>query len=211
MDRISKKRLLNSSRVTKVATAAVLSALCTGLASGPAFAEDATSGGAQMPTTKHQAQVLGHFGELDTDRDGRLTSTEWEQYRQYAGDNANSAMANERKLTLGELKQVDENGDGFVNYSELYAAENPDLPRPSSNPSSIKEVFEKSSFSALDKDGDNRVSLAEAARGSMLAMDDHAPYDYYTCDTDGDGNLSSDEFGKFQQAVRRRMPGSAAQ
>jgi len=199
MDRTSKRNNQAFTGVnTRVVSAFVFSALCTAAQAAP----DNT---AQMPATPHQAQVLGHFGTLDNDRDGRLSSAEWEQYRTFAGSGNQPAAADGSGMTLGELKSVDTNADGYVNYSELYAAEHPDEPRPSVNPSSMKEVFANASFSGLDRDGDNRVSLAEAAQGAMLDMDDRAAYDYHAADQDGDGNLSDAEFRAFHEAVGRRL------
>jgi len=211
MDRTHKTDVIGWTRAARAVRAALLGALCTALPVGTTLAAPDQMNDAQMPVTRHQAQVLGHFGALDTDRDGRLAKPEWEQYRLHVRDSGGQPQPNSTPLlSLGELQQVDSNGDGFVNYSELYAAEHPDEPRRSINPSSMKELFEKASFSGLDQDGDNRVSLAEAAQGSMLDLDDRAAYDYYDADKDGDGNLSNDEFGDFQEAVRRRMSNERA-
>jgi Ca2+-binding EF-hand superfamily protein len=183
----------------------------------PAAAE--TAGGERMmhsaPTTRAEleSKIKQHFGALDTNRDGFVTKEEAAAEKaKMAGD-----------MRDRHFKEVDTNADGTISRPEFDAAHTKMKPGGADVPgiaehegaeverdaqeakdakgNKIKRgrpvMQEGDMFARADKNGDGKVSIAEALAGPLARFD--------AADTNHDGTLSPEERKAAREKMRMMM------
>lgn len=119
--------------------------------------------GDEVELTKHQEQEFKKmFGVYDKDKDGKLSSTELVHTIR-----ALALTPNEREVAA-MVKEVDENGDGTVDFDEFLSYAVRMLPEED------PEVTLRQAFIAWDKD-ETGFMLADDLRSAMLGLGDILP------------------------------------
>lgn len=139
------------------------------------------SGQGAVHAQAHSAVVQRDtWANLDTDHDGRISSTE-------AGlDSAFNTS----------FRDMDANNDGFVSDTEYrtFAKASMDASQGAAHAAGHSEVVTRDVFSRLDTDGDGRISAAEAA------LDADFNTTVSAMDTDGDGFVTEAEYRAHAKA-----------
>lgn len=139
------------------------------------------SGQGAVHAQAHSAVVQRDtWANLDTDHDGRISSTE-------------AGLDSAFNTNFGDM---DANNDGFVSDTEYrtFAKASMDASQGAAHAAGHSEVVTRDVFSRLDTDGDGRISTAEAA------LDADFNTTVSAMDTDGDGFVTEAEYRAHAKA-----------
>ncbi|XP_049412366.1 probable calcium-binding protein CML16 [Solanum stenotomum] len=146
---------------------------------------------ASLQSDQQLKQLKEIFGRFDLDHDGSLTQLELAALLRAlglkpTGDQIHTLLAN-----------MDNNGNGFIEFDELVNAIMPDMNAEILiNQEQLMEVFR-----SFDRDGNGYITAAELA-GSMAKMGCPLTYKELSdmmqeADTNGDGVISFNEFANI--------------